>query len=170
MPPQLINVSRPRNAPDFKEPTVMSKKKIAVGKRKTKHVRCSNTLSVVSSKRKLGSDNRIFPPSNFAWNKRWNYRMFRTSMLFPSVRPQIVASKSLKLQQCNKMKSSKKVTSLPTPPVKKAEVKKKSKLRLPIFRRRFRSGFDYMRKKKKNQQPGVLKRPRVCLFIFCLFV
>ena len=154
IPSQLINVSRPRDASTALVKVNNETASKAVNKRKRK----SNSLSNRPGKRQKRCDS-----SNFAWVKRWNYFMFRTSMLFPGRRS---SSSQRKLKR-----KRKEVATLPTVSPTKDIVKGPAKIRLRIFRRRFRSGFDYIRKKKKNgNQANVSKRPKVRTFKRFFFI
>ena len=148
IPSKLINVSRPRDTTAALVKTNNETTSKVIDRRKRKSSSPPNR-SHKRQKRCGGSS------SSFAWNRRWNYFMFRTSMLFLGRR----SSSQRKLKR-----KRKEVVALPSVPATNDAVKGPTKTRLRNFRRRFRSGFDYIRKKKKNgSQSNVSKRPKVTI-------
>jgi len=140
IPAQLINASRPRDyiSPDEEE-KVKIEPSIPQSTVKTLHPP-KRTRSKIKSK------------SALSWTTRWERCVFRNSMLFKSA---AAARRKRVNGSRNKLKSRRPV-KISKPSIQKPEKKKKRK----GFRRRFRSGFDYLRKKKKSSNK-VTKRSKV---------
>ena len=178
MPPQLINVCMPRNVREVADPPDCKAKKLV------HHIRCANTgnkwKSSVRGKSKKNvsgvhlKTKQLAIYSRFAWINRWNYHMFRTSLFYSASRRRLnrrrkgqnaVKSRGRSHRSLDKgvqagsmMDNKKQVTSATVPAKQK---------RLKMTRRRFRSGFDYIRRKKKKSQPAsTSERPKVCLSFF----
>ena len=154
-----------------------------VAKKLVHQIRCANTgnklknsvRTCAKSKKKVsGVDKKtkqLTIYSRFAWINRWNYQMFRTSLLYSTsgrrryrrrksqnaVKSSGHSQRSLakRIQAGSMVDKKKQVTSATVPAKQK---------RLKMTRRRFRSGFDYIRRKKKKSQPAsTSERPKVCL-------
>lgn len=145
IPAQLINASRPRDyiSPD-EEDKVKVEPSIPQPAVKPHHP----PERTRSRKKKV--------KSVLSWTSRWERCVFRNSMLFKSAaaaRRKGVGGSRNKLKGRRPVKTSK-------PSIQEPETKKNKKRK--SFRRRFRSGFDYLRKKKKSNK--VIKRAKVVSF------
>ena len=180
MPKQLINVSRPRNAPPDRRSTPQSRHQTRQmgsmkrsGRRSRRSRRTSSaTMNKLPNKcRRNGGRQgrrrrqRLLVFNSFSWARRWSYRMFRKSLLFAvqvaepsrSQRASVAASIALGSSQVGSVPRKTKVEKADTAiggtdkasPAARAVVAGKRR------RRRFRSGFDYIRRKIKKSRKQV---------------
>ena len=152
MPEKLINVSRPKDyvSPDEEDeqpPPAQTTLQIADEQPAKKPAHCNG-------KKLLGKSKSLL------WRHRWNACAFRTCLLF---------TQQKRIEKKQRRKAKKAVVDEIKTNSKQPVFQLQRKTRKSRFRRRFRSGFDYLRKRKRTKASSSFKNPKTPVKAYHLF-